>query len=207
VLHPGAVTSARLVRAVESLGDDALEASLLRRGEHRLRPANEVARHAPGGSLQLELLKQLTPGRIREVEGGAASEVKRVEGQERRRRSGGRQSRRPPVRAKPPAEALEVGLTVGAEADQLAVQDRSPGAERVRHRFQLRELGAAVSTRARADAEDAAVPAELGAHAVELHLERPPVAARDRTRAGKHRLDTPRLSLQDATPSWWPRSG
>ena len=149
VLHPGAVTSARLVRAVESLGDDALEASLLRRGEHRLRPANEVARHAPGGSLEREPLEQVTARGVWQVERGVAVEMEYVEREEARGRPGQGDGCCAAVRAKPPTQALEVGLTVGAEADELPVENHAPAAERLRHRSELWELGCALATGSR----------------------------------------------------------
>jgi len=82
--------------------------------------------------LQRELLKQLTPGRIREVERGAAVELEQVEGEEGRGRPGGRDSRRPAMRAKPTAQPLEVRMAIGPEAHQLTVQDHSSSAEIVR---------------------------------------------------------------------------
>jgi hypothetical protein len=62
-LDPGAVAGTGDVGTVQPLGDDALEATRIGRGQDRLGLADEVARRAPGGALEPEPLRGGGEGR------------------------------------------------------------------------------------------------------------------------------------------------
>ncbi len=87
------------------------------------------------------------------------------------------------------AQGGEVGLAVGGETHELAVEDDSANGERLGEAGHLRGL---ISTRAAvagAHRERSAVEAHLHPCAVPLHFRRPFVAARCGPSAGEHRLD------------------
>lgn len=124
VLKPGAAASARLVRRVEAFGDDALwlvgardledgiERAVKRRGDSPARSS--------GGERPRE---QLAAAVVRQGAHGAAIEMQHVKADQRRGIAARRRAccRRVGC-GEAPAQAVEVRMAVGVQADELAVQ-------------------------------------------------------------------------------------
>jgi hypothetical protein len=121
--------------------------------------------------------------------------VQQVEHEKRDRAALGIPARTVGRGPQPPAQARKIGTAVPAEAHELAVEQHPVAAENGPDRRQLGKLLAAVPARPRAQADGTPVTAQLEAHPVELHLERPAVADGHRPGARQHRRHKARKLL------------
>src|SRR5206468_12967574 len=80
-LQPGAAPPPGQVAAVESLGDQALQAALLREAQERRSLAQVVAGRLPARPVELDLLELLATLGVGKVDEGATVKVEQVEDQ------------------------------------------------------------------------------------------------------------------------------
>ena len=93
------------------------------------------------------------------------------------------------------AKAGEVGPTIAAQADQLAVERQPALAEHACDRRQLGQVRRAVPAVARAQRDRPAVVAELHPAPIRFQLKTPSVATGDCARCEQHRRNERRLLL------------
>src|SRR5215211_7402962 len=149
-------------------------------------------------AVERELAEQLTSAFVGKLARRAAVKVEQVEREEGGRCSLGVAARFVARGAQPLPEAGEVRTAIGAQADELAVDQYAVATERLPDGGEFWELLGAVASRARAQTRRAPVATQLNAHSVELHLDRPAAADRHRPATRQHRGDEPRKLLSRA---------
>jgi hypothetical protein len=183
----------------EPLGDDALETILAGRGQHPLRLADEVPRRPPAGAaIQPELEQQLAPTLVGKLARRAAIEVEQIEREIGDRLALGVAAGLVGRGAQPAPETGKVGAAVGAQTDELAVEQHAVAAERALDERELWELLGAVAPRPRAQAHGGPVTAQLETHPVELDLEAPAIARGHGAGTRQHGRDEPGKVLSRA---------
>ena len=194
-LQPALRAAAGLVRAVEPLRDDALEAVLEARREHGRAVADDVIGRAPRRALEPEVREQLAALGVGQLEQRMPVEPQQVEDEVRDRHLLGEAAHRglaahvhPRLQASE-ARAGRVRFRF-LERDDLAVEDRAVRAQRPVQRAKLGIAAGDVVAVAALEADPAGLGVRQRAHAVPLDLERPVrIVARQRCRAGQHRLE------------------
>ena len=199
-LEPGARAPARLVAAVEALGEDPLETVGDRGGIELLGVARGMHQlQVPGGQQALrEVAPPVAIGRLAEVEPGKMEQIEADEHHRRVALRGGDLRGGPELRTV--LQRVERGVPLAIQGDDLAVEDHPAGALRGEIRGQLGEVRCQIESPARLQPHARAVDESDHPVAVELRLIAPlRVGLEALAGLGEHRLELLRQRLDGAS--------